>query len=294
VASSQRLLYLARVRASRLADFAAWRFYAGGQWSARQSMAVPVNSAAQDVNVASAFSVVAMAGRYWLIQAVGASDPDIYAYPAPSPSGPFEADQGILLYRAPGIGLDAADDFRILYEARAEPALSTSKTLVISYNVNSEAVTGACRSIGAFTNAFTQPRFIAVPKSAFTTTRASMQDLVRAGGLDYPKLTQEHPAEWFNSLAFPGGCPPVPAVSRVKAQASAGRVQLTWPSAGIDMRYRIYARSGSQRFRYVTTVSSDRVTVTRLTSGLTYHFEVLPVSTRSHAGPAGYASVRMP
>jgi hypothetical protein len=210
VASTQRLLYLASVKASRLADFAAWRFYARGRWSANQSLAVPINSAAEDVNVASAFSVVPIAGRYWLIQAVGAGDPDIYAYPAPNPWGPFDANQGMLLYRAPGIGLKAADDFRILYEARAEPALSTSKTLVISYNVNSEAVTGACKSINALTNAFIQPRFIAVPKSAFTTSQASAQDLVRAGSLRYPKVTQRHPAQWFDSLAFPDGCPPAP------------------------------------------------------------------------------------
>jgi hypothetical protein len=294
VASSQRWLYLARVTASRLADLAAWRFYAGGQWSASQSQAVPINSAAEDVNVASAFSVVAIGGRYWLIQAVGAGDPDIDAYPAPTPWGPFDAAQGILLYRAPGIGLDAADDFRILYEARAEPALSTSKTLVISYNVNSEAVTGACESIADVTNAFNQPRFISVPKSAFTTSQSSVQDLVSAGSLRYPDVTQEDPAQWFDSLAFRNGCPPVPAVSRVRAQARAGQVRLTWPSAGIDMRYRIYLRSGSQGFRYVRTVSSDLVTVTGLTSGLTYDFEVLPVSTRSRAGRASYVSVRVP
>jgi hypothetical protein len=294
VASSQRRLYLAQVKASRLANFAAWRFYAGGQWSASESQAVPINSAAEDVNVASAFSVVPIGGRYWLIQAVGIGDPDIDAYPAPTPWGPFDAAQGILLYRAPGIGLDAADDFRILDGASAEPALSTSKTLVISYNVNSEAVTGACESIASVTNAFSQPRFIAVPKSAFTTSQASVQDLVRAGSLRYPQVTQEHPAQWFNSLAFPNGCPPVPAVSRVRAQARAGQVRLTWSSAGIDMRYRIYLRSGSQGFRYVRTVSSDLVTVTGLTSGRTYDFEVSPVSTRSHAGPAGYVSMRMP
>ena len=293
-ASSQRRLYVARVTASRLADFAAWRFYAGGHWSARLSQAVPVNSAAQDVNVASAFSVVAIAGRYWLIQAVGIGDPDIYAYPAPTPYGPFDTGQGALLYRAPGIGLDAADDYRIIYEARAEPALSTSKTLVISYNVGSEAVTGACEPIADVTNAFSQPRFFAVPTSAFTSSTASMQDLAHGGSLPYPEVTQQHPAEWFDSLEFPDGCPPVPGVSRVRAQTSAGRVELTWSSAGIGMRYRIYVSSGSQGFRYLRTVSSDQVTVTRLTSGLTYDFEALPVSTRSRTGPAGHVSVRVP
>ena len=293
-ASTQRRLYVARVKASRLADFAAWRFYAGGHWFARLSRAVPVNSAAQDVNVASAFSVVAIAGRDWLIQAVGVGSPDIDAYPAPTPYGPFDAAQGILLYQAPGMGLDAADDFRIMYEARAEPALSTSKTLVISYNVGSEAVTSACEPIADVTNAFSQPRFFAVPTSAFTASNASVQELARGGSLPYPEITQQHPADWFDSLAFPDGCPPVPAVARVRAHTSAGQADLTWPSAGIGMRYRIYVRSGSQGFRYLRTVSSDQVTVTRLASGLTYDFEVLPVSTRSHTGPAGYVSVRMP
>jgi hypothetical protein len=84
---------------------------------------------------------------------------------------------------------------------------------VISYNVNSEAVTGGCESINNFTNAFLQPRFIAVPTSAFTTSQASVQDLVRAGSLRYPNVTQRHPAQWFDSLAFAGGCPPAPGVS---------------------------------------------------------------------------------
>ena len=114
----------------------------------------------------SGFSVVAIGGRYWLIQA-GAEpgSQDIDAYPASEPWGPF--GPGVLLYRNPAIGLDAAHDYRIMYEARAEPALSTRHTLVISYNVNSEAVTTGCVPMSAFTNTVTQPRFISVPLAAF-------------------------------------------------------------------------------------------------------------------------------
>ena len=54
-----------------------------------------------------------------------------------------------------------------MYEARAEPALSTADTLVISYNVNSEAVTTGCVPMSAFTNTVILPRFIAVPLAAF-------------------------------------------------------------------------------------------------------------------------------
>ncbi len=292
--SSQRLLYLARVSVSRLTDFAAWRFYAGGRWSDRQSDAVPVEPARQDFNVATGFSVVKVAGRYWLIEAMGAGDPDIYAYQAPTPWGPFDPRDGVLLYRAPGIGLDAANDYRMMYEARAEPALSTSKTLVISYNVNSVAVTGACISIAGFTNAFLQPRFISVPVSAFAAPGASVRDLVRGANQGYLEVIQRHPTEWFDSLSFPAGCPPVPAVSHVTAQTGSGRVLLAWPSAGIGMRYQVYLSSGSQGFEYVRMVSSPRVTVTGLTSGVTYEFKVVPVNIRSGLGPAGYVSVQMP
>lgn len=292
-ASSQRLPYLARVSASRLTDFAAWRFYTGSGWSASQSLAEPIEPASQDFSVATAFSVVPIAGRYWLIQTMGAGDPDIYAYPAPTPWGPFDA-HGVLLYHAPGIGLNADDDYRIIYEARAEPALSTSKTLVISYNMNSEAVTSACASIAWYTNAFIQPRFISVPMSAFAAPKASVQDLVSAANPGFLPIIQDHPDQWFNSWSFSGGCPPVPGLSHLTAHASAGRVRLAWPSAGIDMRYRVYFSAGSQAVENLRTVSSDGITITGLTSGGTYDFEVVPVNTRSSTGPPAYISVQVP
>ncbi len=245
VSGPDRLLYLARVSASRLADFGAWRFYSRGQWLDSQSLAMPIEPVSQNLNVPSGFSVVQVAARYWLIEAAGAGDPDIYAYPAQAPWGPFDTHKGILLFRAPGIGLTTANDYRVMYEARAEPALSTSKTLVISYNVNSEAVTSACLSITPFTNAMIQPRFIAVPRTAFIAPAGRARDLVRAASPTYPQIVQRQPAQWFDAWSFPGGCPPVRGVSDVKARAGVGMVQLTWPSAGIGMRYRIYLDGGS-------------------------------------------------
>jgi hypothetical protein len=209
-----RELYLARASAARLTDFGAWQFYAAGQWVDGQNLAEPIEPASQGLDVPSGFSVLRIAGRYWLIQAAGAGDPDIDAYPAAAPWGPFDWARGIVLYRAPGIGLSAANDYRIMYEARAEPALSTSQTLVISYNVNSEAVTAGCLSMSHYTNAMTQPRFIAVPMSDFGPAG-------RGGGTGpapgapprYPAVTQQDPAQWFSAWSFPGGCPPVPSCS---------------------------------------------------------------------------------
>jgi hypothetical protein len=294
VYSTQRLPYLARVAAAQLTDFAAWRFYAGDRWSARQSGAVPIEAASRHISVATGFSVVPIGGRYWLIETMGTGSPDIYAYQAPDPWGPFDARNRILLYRAPGIGLNVADDYRLMYEARAEPALSTGKTLVISYNVNSEAVTGACTSIAWYTNAYIQPQFITVPVSAFGARKANVQRLVRAANPGYLPIIQRDPAQWFNGSSFADGCPPVPGVSHVTAHAGAGRVGLAWASAGIGMRYRVYLSSGSEGFELVRTVSSNRATLTGLTPGMTYDFQVVPINVHSDAGPAAFTSASLP
>jgi hypothetical protein len=160
-----RQLYLARVPASQLTDFAAWQFYAGAdRWTGSQPEARPVQPSSSSLSVSSGFSVVKAGQRYWLIQANPiAGNQDIDAYPATSPAGPFDQTAGIVLYRDPGIGLDPAHDFRLMYEARAELAVSTSTELVISYNVNSTGITTGCVPMSWFTNTVTQPRFVAVP-----------------------------------------------------------------------------------------------------------------------------------
>jgi hypothetical protein len=287
-------LYLARVSAARLADFGAWQFYSAGRWVDSQDLALPVEPLIGNLDVPAGFSVVQVAGRYWLIQAPGAGDPDILAYPAPAPWGPFDNFHPIVLYRAAGIGLNVANDYRVMYEARAEPALSTARTLVISYNVNSEAITAACTSLAFFTNAISQPRFIAVPQAAFTVGADPPQRLVRAGPSSYPQITLRDPSQWYNAWSFPGGCPPVPGVSHVTAQAGPGIARLTWPSAGIGLQYQIYVAAGSGGFAQVRTVSSNHVTLTRLTHGLTYQFQVVPVNYYSNAGPGAQITVQIP
>jgi hypothetical protein len=290
-----RELYLARAGAGRLTDFGAWQFYDAGQWAGSQNLAQPIEPASQGLDVPAGFSVLRIAGRYWLIQAAGAGEPDIDAYPAAAPWGPFGWDQGIVLYRAPGIGLSAADDYRIMYEARAEPALSTSRTLVISYNVNSEAVTAGCVTMAHYTNAMTQPRFITVPMSVFGPGGRGGGSGLAAGALPrYPAITQQDPAQWFSAWSFPGGCPPVPPVSGVDAQAGDGEARLSWPSAGLGLRYRVYVESPSGTWAKVGTVWPPRITVTGLTGGLTYQFEVVPVNIWAAVGPARYVNVQVP
>ena len=284
-------LYLARVPVSQLTDFKAWRFYTGaGAWAAGQRNAQPVQPPGSGLTVSSGFSVIQAGGRYWLIQASPLpGDPDINAYPASTPSGPFDPAQGRLLYRDPTIGLYAADDYRIMYEARAEPALSTRGTLVISYNVNSEAVTTGCLPMSDFTNTVTLPRFIAVPLAAFGDNPGAHGNSARSGPQDDPRIVPRDPTQWFDAWDYPGtGCPPVPGLAPVKASVKArpgtGKVVLSWPDAGLGIRYRVYLRGpGEPGGTPVATASADAATITGLRPGR-YLATVVPVNFKKRTG----------
>ena len=113
-----------------------------------------------------------------------------------------------------------------MYEARAEPALSTHDTLVISYNVNSEAVTAGCLPMSDFTNTVTLPRFIAVPLTAFGDNPGAPGNPARttSGPQDDPRIVPQDPSQWFDAWDYPGtGCPPVPGLAPVKAQCKPRR-----------------------------------------------------------------------
>jgi hypothetical protein len=292
----QRQLYLARVPAAQLTSFGAWRFYAGsGQWAAAQQDAQPLQPAGgtpglgAGLTASSGFSVVRAGGRYWLIQAdpvVGSNDID--AYPGAAPWGPFDPAAGIVLYRNPDVGLDAAHDYRIMYEARAEPALSSSNDLVISYNVNSLAVTSGCVPMSAFTNRVTQPRFLVVPESIFRNGYGAAT--TRAGPSGYPRIVPQDPGQWFDEWKYPDGCPPVPAVSRVRAEPRTGAVTLSWPGAGLGLRYQVTVQGPGQK---QVTVRADSTTVSGLASG-PYLARVVPVNLKQQAGSGAQVSFTVP
>jgi hypothetical protein len=204
----------------------------------------------------------------------------------------------VLLYRSPDVGLDAAHDFRIMYEARAEPALSAAGHLMISYNVNSVAVTTGCQSLSAFTDTITRPRFISVPMTAFTRGPGA-HFRVQSGPSPYTDVTSKDPSQWFNGWAYPGGCPPVPALSDVSAQwEGSGTVALHWPGAGLGLAYRVYRRGAGGAggadgagYRLVTTVSADGTRVSGLREGARYQFLVVPVNAKSKTGPGATATI---
>jgi hypothetical protein len=290
-----RRLYLARVPVSRLTAFSAWRFYTGGgRWAAGQDQARPVQPPSSGLGVASGFSVIRAGGRYWLIQAdplVGASDID--AYPASAPWGPFDSAAGRVLYRDPAIRLDAADDYRVMYEARAESALSTAQTLVISYNQNSNAVTSACVPLANYTNTVTMPRFIAVPLAAFGA-KPLAHIPVQSAAADYPHIVAQDPAQWFDQLDYPGECPPVPALTSLHATPVAGKVALRWPDAGLGLLYRVYLRGpGESGDAPVAIAYGDDATVTGLGAG-DYQATVVPVNFKRHTGAAAEVTFTVP
>ena len=293
-----RVLYLARVPLSRLTTFSAWQFYAGGgSWATGQDGARPVQAGA---DASSGFSVVQAGHRYWLIQAATAAvAPDIDAYPASTPWGPFDFTAGRLLYRDPAIGLDAAHDYRILYEARAEPALSTRNTLVLSYNVNSEAVTTGCVPMSAFTNTLTLPRFVAVPMTAFGDGAAAQANTAQAnqgrgGPAGYPQIVQQNPSQWFDAWDYQDGCPPVPALASVRARPGAGRVTLNWPDAGLRLRYHVYLQGpGEPGGAPVKITQKTGATLTGLRPG-DYQATVMPVNFKEQTGRAAKVTFTVP
>ena len=292
-------LYLARVPVSQLTSFASWQFYTGaGAWAAGQRNAEPVQPPGSGLSVSSGFSVIQAGGRYWLIQASPLTgDPDINAYPASTPWGPFDPAQGRLLYRDPTIGLHAADDYRIMYEARAEPALSTPDTLVISYNVNSEAVTAGCLPMSDFTNTVTLPRFITVPLTAFGDHPGAPGNPARtsSGPQDDPRIVPQDPSQWFDAWDYPGtGCPPVPGLASVQATPGTGKVTLSWPDAGLGLRYRVYLQGpGEPGGTPVATASADDATITGLQPGR-YLAKVVPVNFKKRPGPAAKVTFKIP
>ena len=296
VALPDRVLYLARVPASQLTAFSAWQFYTGaGRWAAGQDNVRPVQPPGSALNVSSGFSVVQVAGSYWLIQAgplVGTADID--AYPALAPWGPFDPAAGRLLYRDPAIGLDAAHEYRIMYEARAEPAVSTRNTLVISYNINSEAVTTGCVPMSNFTNTVILPRFISVPLAFFGADPGGHVYSVQSGPPDYPPIVQRNPSQWFDAWQYPGDCPPIPAVVSVGASPGAGSVTLSWPDAGLGLHYHVYLRGpGEPGDAQVASVYADQATVSGLRPGH-YQATVVPVNFYRHTGRAAQVTFAVP
>jgi hypothetical protein len=298
-----RSLYLARVPASQIGDFSSWRFYAGpGKWAAGQGSAVAL-SRSVTFGISSGFSVIGSNGLYWLIEAdplSGSSDLDAIA--APDPWGPFNVANKVVLYSDPGIGLDAAHDYMLMYEARAEPAVSPDGTIVIGYNVNSTAVSTGCTPLSWFTDTVTLPRFVSVPLANLSLSKDRPTSGVEAGTSTNSDVISKNPGQWFNQWVYPSSCPPIPALGSIAAQPADGGAQLRFPDLGLGFGYRVYVRqAGAAKYtlkKWVTwdltsQLHPESVKLTGMSPG-TYQVEVVAVNANLRTGTGKTVTVTVP
>lgn len=298
----RKRMYLARVPKKRITDFAAWRFYAGpGTWSPRQVNAQPVQPPGQEFAVSTGWSVINLNGRHWLIQhEPGLDDPDIVAYPAQRPWGPFDRAQRLVLHRASNIGRTAANAFRIIYEARVIPALSTGRTLVIGYNLNTTAVSLGCRSLSNYTDEIYRPQFLTVPTADIPRRGATPRTpRVTSGASTTPPggaLVNRNPSQWYDAWLYPiGQCPPLPRIpAAVATPRPDGTVVLNWPKVGPDISYRIYHREAGGKFFLARTQVVAGSTLRGYARGKSYEWRVVPMNVKSQEGPATTATARIP
>ena len=317
-----RKLYVARVPASRLTDFSAWRFYAGpGQWTAAQRKAKPVQPSSSPLGMSTGFSVIKAGNRYWLIQADPiAGSQDIDAYPGATPWGPFDPAAKLVLYADPGIGLDTAHDYRLMYEARAELAVSPDGAVVISYNVNSTGISAGCTPMSWFDRTVTVPRFVSVPLALLAASAARSKTghavwkgltgqtaladhPVTAGPADYPRVSAAAPTQWFDSWNYPGLCPPVPALASASAATQGDTVTLSWPDAGLGLAYLVYLRGpGKSTYALKETVPwvltlPGATPITATLSGLatgTYQARIVPLNLSMRKGQPATVTFTVP
>lgn len=240
-----RRLFLARTTKANLANFGTWEFRtASGGWSGSQSDAAPVSSTF--VAASTSFSVEKINDRYWLFQREpGLNGGDIYAHPASSRSG--FTDQAVKLYSAPEGG-HRPDDYLFHYDVRVHDGISSdSDDVVLSYNVNTTAVSIGCRSRNAYEGSIYRPRFITVPAERLLLSET--ETVVDNSSIGFPTpdpLGSGVDNQWFDSWAYSEThCPPLvksTTLAATRDPSGTGEVTLSWNNYGRDMHYWLYKR----------------------------------------------------
>jgi hypothetical protein len=152
-----------------------------------------------------------------------------------------------------------------------------------------------------YTNTVVMPRFVSVPLAAFSENGGGSQ-VTQTGPEDYPAIASRAPDQWLNEWSFPSGCPPMPAVTGIKARPRAGAVTLTWPVAALGLAYHVSLQPlDAARPTPGTTVSpvlsASTHVLTVTFSGLPagrYTGTVVPVNIRQHTGQAGQVTFTVP
>ena len=239
-----RKLFLARTAKADLANFGAWQFRtASGGWSGAQSDAAPVSSTFEPT---MSYSVKKIHGTFWLIQREpGINGGDIVAHPSTTLSD--FTNRGVTLYSAPE-GNHGASDYLIHYDVRVHDGISSDPDdLVLSYNVNTTAVSIGCRSLNDHDGSIYRPRFINVPAEKLLAYAASPITNTSSGGYTSPPVVTSGPDyQYYDSWAYPSHCPPLVKSTTVTATSDPdGDVHLAWNPYGYNMWYWLESRDAT-------------------------------------------------
>ena len=281
-ASKARKLFLARVTKASLASFGSWQFRtATGGWSGAQSDAAPVSSTFVPT---MSYSVKKLYGTYWLFEREpGLNGGDIVAHPASSPWS-FSRN-GVTLYSPPE-GNHAADDYLLHYDVRVHDGISSDPdNLVLSYNVNTTAVSIGCRSRNDHDGSIYRPRFINVPVEKLLASNAGpILDGSSSGYTSPGVITSGPDNQWYDAWAYTSHCPPLTKSTTVTGTSDPdGDVHLKWNDYGRDMWYWLESRDATagtvwKRSDFWTTgpaFDTNPITATAV-NGHTFQYRVVP------------------
>ncbi len=124
---SNRQMVVARVPARSVGDFSSWRYFHDGKWSEDFRAASALAG-----EIGSEYSVTAFGKRYLVVYTERGLSPRIVGRFADHPWGPWS--EPAVLYECPEMSRDKK---LFCYAAKAHPALSSERELVVSYVVNS-------------------------------------------------------------------------------------------------------------------------------------------------------------
>lgn len=145
----ERYSTVARVPTNRVADFSAWRYYAGGEWDADFRKATRI---ADQMATEYSVSIQRKLGQYVLVYTDRGLSPKIQVRTSPTPWGKWS--DPITVYHC----AEMSRDKRLFcYAAKAHPTQITDDVLMISYVVNSYDVSQVIDDASLY-----WPRFVRV------------------------------------------------------------------------------------------------------------------------------------
>jgi len=143
-------LHVARVPSGRLLE-GPWEYWTGRGWTTDALASARILD-----RVSGEVSVVRTRTGYRLVAQDTGILPEIYAYTAPDPWGPWT--NKTLLFRTTDFPHDPVNGSRITYNAHEHPHLATETSTVVTYNMNSTSSAELYGDVHVY-----RPRFKVVP-----------------------------------------------------------------------------------------------------------------------------------